>query len=106
MGGITPSGNETISDHEDEGPISVNESGPARFVSTTSVARDMLEILNQCGEKKLKYWGFSYGTMLGGMFASMWPDKVERMVNDGRFITKVFYFFIIFLSKTSWYRKR
>ncbi|OBT56517.1 hypothetical protein VE04_04263 [Pseudogymnoascus sp. 24MN13] len=59
------------------------EHGVLSYVGTTSVARDMLEILTQMGEDKLRYWGFSYGTMLGGMFAALWPDKVERMVNDG-----------------------
>jgi pimeloyl-ACP methyl ester carboxylesterase len=58
-------------------------SSALRFVGTASVARDMLEIMHLTGTKKLKYWGFSYGTVLGGMFAALYPDKVERMVNDG-----------------------
>ncbi|KAI5456839.1 Alpha/Beta hydrolase protein [Mariannaea sp. PMI_226] len=52
-------------------------------VSTAAHARDMLEILDQMDQKGLKYWGFSYGTILGGTFAAMYPGRVERLVSDG-----------------------
>ncbi|KAI1505989.1 Alpha/Beta hydrolase protein [Biscogniauxia marginata] len=61
----------------------MKKSGLLRHISTASHARDMLEILHQTGGEKLKYWGFSYGTILGGVFAAMYPDKVERLVSDG-----------------------
>ena len=32
--------------------------GIARFMSTASVARDMLEITEKLGQKNLQYWGF------------------------------------------------
>ncbi|KAI0599616.1 alpha/beta-hydrolase [Biscogniauxia sp. FL1348] len=61
----------------------MNDSSLLRHISTASHARDMLEILHLMGAEKLKYWGFSYGTILGGVFAAMYPDKVERLVSDG-----------------------
>jgi pimeloyl-ACP methyl ester carboxylesterase len=35
------------------------------------------------GTPMLQYLGFSYGTFLGNTFASMFPDRVKRMVLDG-----------------------
>jgi len=60
-----------------------DEHSIGRFVSTPNVARDMLHIVEKLGDEKLKYWGFSYGTYLGLTFASLWPEKIERMVLDG-----------------------
>lgn len=82
-----------------------------QFVSTTLVAHDMVEIIDQVEVHRrkqlgsvgkrlddqqtpiaaasrhepplLNYWGLSYGTYLGNTFASLFPDRIGRMVLDG-----------------------
>ncbi|KPM37763.1 hypothetical protein AK830_g8793 [Neonectria ditissima] len=61
----------------------MDHTGIMSHLSTASIARDMLEILDKTGHAKLRYWGFSYGTILGGVFAGLYPDRVERLVSDG-----------------------
>ncbi|KAI0137448.1 TAP-like protein-domain-containing protein [Xylariales sp. AK1849] len=57
--------------------------GLLHHISTASHARDLLEISEKAGFPKVKYWGVSYGTVLGGTFAALFPDRVERLVSDG-----------------------
>ncbi|CVL07933.1 uncharacterized protein FPRN_04882 [Fusarium proliferatum] len=61
----------------------MEETGLMQFLGSASIARDMLEILDKTGHEKLRYWGFSYGTILGGVFAGLYPERVERLVSDG-----------------------
>ncbi|MFC9318808.1 alpha/beta hydrolase [Streptomyces nigra] len=51
-------------------------------VGTTEAARD-LELMRQVlGDDKLHYFGISYGTELGGVYAHLFPEKVGRAVFD------------------------
>jgi pimeloyl-ACP methyl ester carboxylesterase len=54
----------------------------ARFADTESVARDMDAIRAALGDKKLTYYGVSYGTLMGQQYAELFPDKVRALVLD------------------------
>ncbi|KIM37584.1 hypothetical protein M413DRAFT_448385 [Hebeloma cylindrosporum] len=65
--------------------------GVLAHVSTDNVARDMLRIVEAHGGTKLRYWGISYGSILGATFAAMFPEKVERLIIDGVFDMEGYY---------------
>jgi pimeloyl-ACP methyl ester carboxylesterase len=75
------------------------------YMGTPEVARDMLELVHKIEEErssqslskasrleqkpivkkapaKLQYMGFSYGTILGTYFASLYPEHIHRMILD------------------------
>ena len=64
-----------------------HQNDTVRFVSTSAVAQDMLRyvsVSHDYPDGKLWYWGVSYGTAIGGVFASLYPDRVGRMILDGQ----------------------
>lgn len=52
-------------------------------LSTLETAKDMEILRNILGEKILNFLGKSYGTYLGTLYASLYPNRVGRMVLDG-----------------------
>ena len=53
------------------------------FVDTPSAARDLDMLRAILGDKKLNYLGYSYGTLLGQVYADIFPGKTGRLVLDG-----------------------
>ncbi|MFG1790510.1 alpha/beta hydrolase [Nocardia sp. NPDC049149] len=51
-------------------------------ITTESTARDMDEVRAALGLDRISYLGTSYGTYLGAVYASLFPDRVDRMVLD------------------------
>ncbi|KAL9054762.1 MAG: hypothetical protein Q9162_003960 [Coniocarpon cinnabarinum] len=93
----------------DDGSDGVYMSKISSHMGAASVARDHLELVERYGQWRegearrlgvkeddavfdrvkwrkdkevLRYWGISYGTVIGATFASMYPERVERMVLD------------------------
>lgn len=52
------------------------------YITTANTARDMDRIRQALGENKIAYYGISYGTYLGAVYASLFPNNTSRFVLD------------------------
>jgi pimeloyl-ACP methyl ester carboxylesterase len=52
---------------------------------TANTARDMDQIRAALGDEKLTYYGVSYGTILGAVYATLFPDNVRALVLDSAY---------------------
>ena len=61
----------------------VANAGPTlRYITTANTARDMDSIRAALGEEKISYYGGSYGAYLGAAYATLFPDRTDRVVID------------------------
>ncbi|WP_158892645.1 alpha/beta hydrolase [Amycolatopsis anabasis] len=51
-------------------------------ISTRNTARDMDVIRGALGERRISYFGWSYGTYLGSVFTQLFPRRTDRFVLD------------------------
>jgi pimeloyl-ACP methyl ester carboxylesterase len=69
----------------------VHRNDSAKYANTVATATDMLNYAEKravaegkkAEEAKLWYWGISYGTALGATYATLFPDRIGRMILDG-----------------------
>ncbi|KAF4997427.1 hypothetical protein FGRMN_3791 [Fusarium graminum] len=54
-----------------------------KYINTPQTAADMNSILDAVGQKDMYYWGFSYGTLLGQTYATLFPERSHRVIIDG-----------------------
>ena len=54
-----------------------------QYFNTADTARDMDRIRQALGVPKISYWGQSYGTYLGAVYASLFPKNTDRMILEG-----------------------
>jgi pimeloyl-ACP methyl ester carboxylesterase len=52
-------------------------------LTTVDSVKDMESIRAALGEKQINYYGFSYGTYLGQVYSTLFPERMRRMVLDG-----------------------
>ncbi|MFY1673727.1 alpha/beta hydrolase [Plantactinospora sp. WMMB334] len=52
------------------------------YITTANTARDMDRIRAALGEPKLSYLGYSYGSYLGAVHVSLFPDHGDRIILD------------------------
>ena len=52
-------------------------------VGTADVVRDLDALRAALGEERLTYLGFSYGTLIGALYAQAYPTHIRAMVLDG-----------------------
>ncbi|MFD9438638.1 alpha/beta hydrolase [Streptomyces sp. NPDC060006] len=52
------------------------------YIDTVSAVRDMDAIRHALGAERINYFGYSYGTYLGAVYAKLHPGRVRRMVLD------------------------
>jgi pimeloyl-ACP methyl ester carboxylesterase len=60
-----------------------NSGALLRNVSTADTARDMNLLRRAVGERRVSYWGISWGTLLGATYANLFPKRVRALVLDG-----------------------
>ncbi|MEV7082697.1 alpha/beta hydrolase [Streptomyces sp. NPDC093516] len=52
------------------------------YIDTTSTVRDMDAVRRALGAERINYFGYSYGTYLGAVYARLFPERVRRLVLD------------------------
>ncbi|PRY02737.1 alpha/beta hydrolase [Allonocardiopsis opalescens] len=52
------------------------------YISTANTARDMDVVRAVLGEERINYVGYSYGTYLGAVYGSLFPERLDRSVLD------------------------
>ncbi|MFI2203214.1 alpha/beta hydrolase [Streptomyces sp. NPDC020192] len=52
------------------------------YIDTVSAARDMDAVRAALGAPRITYFGYSYGTYLGAVYAKLFPERVRRLVLD------------------------
>ncbi|WP_051836346.1 alpha/beta fold hydrolase [Streptomyces sp. NRRL WC-3742] len=53
-----------------------------RYIGTVAAAHDLDQVRAALGERKLNYIGYAYGSYLGAVYQTLYPQRLDRMVLD------------------------
>ncbi|MFJ7150634.1 alpha/beta hydrolase [Streptomyces sp. NPDC100445] len=56
--------------------------GVLPYVDTVNTVRDLDSVRQALGAPRISYFGYSYGTYLGAVYAKLYPRRVHRLVLD------------------------
>ncbi|MEU0535151.1 alpha/beta hydrolase [Amycolatopsis tolypomycina] len=74
----------TLASYRDYGRFCKNNAGSLlNHMSTKDVVRDLDKLRAAVGDQKLTFVGFSYGTLIGSTYTSMFPKQSRAIVIDG-----------------------
>ncbi|MFI9453680.1 alpha/beta hydrolase [Amycolatopsis sp. NPDC052450] len=74
----------TLASYRDYGQFCKNNAGALlNHMSTKDVVRDLDKMRAAVGDQKLTFVGFSYGTLIGSTYTSMFPKQSRAIVIDG-----------------------
>ncbi|MGZ0711106.1 alpha/beta hydrolase (plasmid) [Coraliomargarita sp. W4R53] len=83
IGRSSPIECEAVSDIQELNIATCADEEPlAATMGTSQVARDMELLRSLSGDEELNYLGYSYGTVLGATYSTIFPERVGRMVLD------------------------
>ena len=81
----TPAENQVLIDRaQDFDDACEKADGPMlAHISTMDTTRDMDRVREALGEQTISYMGFSYGSELGAIYGTLFPEHIRAMVLDG-----------------------
>jgi pimeloyl-ACP methyl ester carboxylesterase len=59
-----------------------NDGAVLPFMTTQNAARDIDSIRAALGQQKISYFAYSYGTYLGEVYATLFPNRIHRVALD------------------------
>lgn len=57
--------------------------GFTRYMGTRNVVRDLDRMRAAVGDRRLTFWGGSYGTRIGYVYSLLYPDRLRAILLDG-----------------------